>query len=217
MVRKTPVMVGAAVALMIAGGAVALTTTAGRGSPSAASPSAASAITSSPSKSLSTLTAPSSTLPPTAAPSTAAPTTPTRTPAVVTSSAASATANPSPPAGGVPGGIGPGLDPPVTPPPPGSPVPVTISYAGWDPAGKQVQVNAFIGVIESGGKCTLTVANGTDRRTATGAASPDASTTVCDQLTISSSTMAAGTWTATVSYTSSAHQGQSAPSSVVVR
>lgn len=117
-----------------------------------------------------------------------------------------------------PGGDGAGPDEPGTSTQPGGPAAVSVTYAGWDRAAEQVQVNAFVSVLEMGGSCTLTVADaaGADQRTATASASADATTTICDQLTLDSTTMASGTWTATVTYSSPPHQGRSAASDVVV-
>ncbi len=210
MMRKTAVLIAAGLAIAVTGGAVALTATTGKRPPNAAALTATSTITASPTTTSAIPTPPVPPSSPTSQP-------PASGGAVATTSAASATTiPPGAPPGSVPGGIEAGRDAPTTAPQPGRPVPVTISYAGWDPGSRQVRVNAFVSLVESGGTCTLTVANGTDQRIATGTASADASTTVCAQLTISSATMTPGTWTATVTYTSPAYRGQSAPTNVVI-
>jgi hypothetical protein len=198
MVRRTAV-VGAAVVVVAAAG-VAVAVTAGRGDPLSGGDPVASGRTPSPTSSLARTTTTTATGPPPPASSMGAPT-----------SAATITPDPRGADGARPGEPG-------TSTPPGANAEVTVSYAGWDPTTQRVQVNAFAAVLENGGTCTLTLSDaaGADQRSSTAPASADATTTICDQLTIDSTTMAPGTWTATVTYSSPTHQGRSAGSDVVV-
>ena len=204
MVRRTVVAVTAGVVVVVAAGtAIAVIAGRGAGSPLAAGPSTTDGPTtttegSSPTTAPATPAA-SSASTPVGAGSTTRPA--TRSAGVTTSATTSA----------VPG-------PPGISTPPLATTDVSVTYAGWDRPTEQVQVDAFMPLLENGGTCMLTMADatGVHQRTATARASADATTTICDQLTINSTTMAAGTWSATVTYSSPTHHGRSAASQVVV-
>ncbi|WP_448626991.1 hypothetical protein [Geodermatophilus sp. URMC 64] len=94
---------------------------------------------------------------------------------------------------------------------------VTVTFAGWDDATSSVEVDAFVGsLIEDGGSCTLTLTRGTDNRTASSAATADASTTICAPLRVSDAQLTSGTWQAVVAYSSATARGTSAPVRVTV-
>jgi hypothetical protein len=95
---------------------------------------------------------------------------------------------------------------------------VALTYAGWDAPSASVEVDAFVGdLIEDGGTCTLTLSRaGTGSRVVSGAASADATTTICAPLHVAGDQLASGTWTATVTYSSASGSGSSDPAEVTV-
>ncbi|MGY2067549.1 hypothetical protein [Blastococcus sp. SYSU DS0619] len=94
---------------------------------------------------------------------------------------------------------------------------VRQTYSGWDPDSSSVVVGAVVaGIIESGGTCTLTVAQGLTELTASSKGVADASTTTCGRMSVPGEDMDAGEWTALVSYESPAADGESQTFSVVV-
>jgi hypothetical protein len=89
-------------------------------------------------------------------------------------------------------------------------VPVVVTYYGWNPTAKDVEVGGYVeGVVEDGGVCTLTLTKGGASVTATADASADASTTACGGVTVPGSQVSAGTWKAVLSYSSAGHAGTS--------
>jgi len=100
---------------------------------------------------------------------------------------------------------------------PSSDVTVTTTFAGVDPASGAVMIGAYVDVVESGGVCTLTLtsSNGVPA-SVSGSATPDASTTSCGTLALPSTSVSPGTWQAVVGYSSTSHQGVSAPVTVTV-
>ncbi|MDP5182820.1 hypothetical protein QOZ88_09220 [Blastococcus sp. BMG 814] len=105
------------------------------------------------------------------------------------------------------------------PRPVGDPVEVLVrqTYSGWDADSSAIVVGAVVaGVIESGGTCTLTVAQGLTEHTASSKGSADASTTTCGRMSVPGGDLDAGEWTAMVSYESPAANGESQWFSVVV-
>jgi hypothetical protein len=96
------------------------------------------------------------------------------------------------------------------------PVPVTVTYSAWDAGTSAVVVDAFAGVVESGGTCTLTLVTGGSTVTATSRAEPDASTTDCAEISVAGSRLAPGTWRGTLAYSSPRSTGTSSSFPVVV-
>jgi hypothetical protein len=95
--------------------------------------------------------------------------------------------------------------------------PVVLTYSAWSPADREVLAGGYVtGVIEDGGTCTLTLTQGSSTVSVEGPAMPDATTTVCAGLAVSGDRLSAGTWQATLTYTSSAHRGTSAAAPVEV-
>lgn len=71
-----------------------------------------------------------------------------------------------------------------------------------------VRANGFISaVIEEGGTCTLTLRRQNSVIEANSKSLPDAQSTVCGLMEISSNQLSTGNWTATISYNSSKYQG----------
>ena len=94
---------------------------------------------------------------------------------------------------------------------------VNLSFADWDDATGSVQAGGFVsGLVEAGGRCTLTLIQGTDEVTAETDGTPDASTTLCTGLEISAADLSSGTWAAVLSYASDDATGSSDSVSVVV-
>jgi cytoskeletal protein RodZ len=76
--------------------------------------------------------------------------------------------------------------------------------------GTNAEVASFIpGVYESGGSCKTTLIKGSRTIERSSGAIQDATTTRCPTTIISTSELGKGTWTATVTYTSSNYQGTS--------
>lgn len=89
-------------------------------------------------------------------------------------------------------------------------VPVTITYYGWDPDQRAVQVAGFVGgVVEDGGVCTVTLTKGGATVSGEKPALADASTTSCGEVSVSGAELGAGTWQAVMTYTSAGHTGTS--------
>jgi len=89
-------------------------------------------------------------------------------------------------------------------------VPVTITYFGWDPDSRAVQVAGFVGgVVEDGGVCTLTLTQGGATVSEEKRALADASTTSCGEVSVPGAELGAGTWQAVLTYSSSGHAGTS--------
>jgi len=87
-----------------------------------------------------------------------------------------------------------------------TPVSVATTYSGWSPADAVVMVGAYVeGVVESDGRCTLTLTGPGSTATVSAAALPDAGSTSCGELR--SKVDASGTWTATVAYESTTSAG----------
>lgn len=74
-------------------------------------------------------------------------------------------------------------------------------------------VNGYVdGIVESGGTCTLTLKDSTGKTISSSRpAQPDATTTTCGQSVIPLSKLHAGTWQATLSYSSATSAGTTDP------
>ena len=87
-------------------------------------------------------------------------------------------------------------------------VPVTVTFYGWNPDTKAVEVGGYVtGVVEDGGTCTLTLTKGATTVTGSTKALPDASTTACGAVAVPGNKVGAGTWRAVLSYSSDGHTG----------
>lgn len=91
-----------------------------------------------------------------------------------------------------------------------------VTYAGqYD---QQVEVGAYVGsVFEDGGTCKLVLSKGSLTQSTQVTAVKGASSVDCPVMTISRSSLEAGSWQATVTYTSSSSEGSSALRSVEVK
>jgi len=111
-------------------------------------------------------------------------------------------------------------DAPTTPPAPEpgnlAAVTVTMSYWGADPADGSAFGNGYADTIETGATCTLVMTQGSSTVRAEASATADASTTSCGEMTVPSSELSPGTWSAHIEYTSPTSSGQSAPVEIVV-
>lgn len=96
------------------------------------------------------------------------------------------------------------------------PVQVVVTYSGTDAHTGDVGVAGYVGGVEDGGTCTLTLSSGGTSVTATQAALADVSTTTCGTMTVARAKLHPGTWTAVLRYRSPLSEGSSAPVSVVV-
>jgi hypothetical protein len=94
---------------------------------------------------------------------------------------------------------------------------VSLGYADWDAAGAQVEAAGFaIGVVESGGTCTLTLTRNGAAVSVTSTGAEDATTTNCGRLTVPGAQVGAGDWQAVLSYRSGTAHGTSTPVTVKV-
>jgi len=108
-------------------------------------------------------------------------------------------------------------DEPVVVDPDTEAVPVVLTYSAWIPADREAVAGGFVsGIIEDDGVCTLTLTQGGASVTVEAPAMPDATTTVCGGLAVPGDRLTAGTWQATLTYTSAAHRGTSASAPVEV-
>jgi hypothetical protein len=73
------------------------------------------------------------------------------------------------------------------------------------------------GIYEEGGTCTLILTKGSQRATGTSKSIKNVSETSCGFIKISRSRLAAGSWTATVSYGSAVAKGISQPQTIEVK
>jgi hypothetical protein len=98
-----------------------------------------------------------------------------------------------------------------------SAVPVVLTYSDWSAVDSQVLAGGYVsGVLEDDGVCTLTLTQGAASIVVEASAAADATTTVCGNLAVDGSELAAGTWQAVLTYVSAAHTGTSAAVSVEV-
>jgi cytoskeletal protein RodZ len=95
---------------------------------------------------------------------------------------------------------------------------VTPVMTSWGPNGDQdAQARGFVpGITEEGGTCTLTLTKGGVTVTESKEATPDASTVSCGLITIDRSRLTTGSWTATLSYSSTKSEGKSSPNTIEV-
>ncbi|WP_315096638.1 hypothetical protein [uncultured Cellulomonas sp.] len=110
--------------------------------------------------------------------------------------------------------------PPATPEPtagsttepskPLAPAAVTLTFSGWDAAAGAAVVGGFVEVLEPAGSCRLTLSRGSSEITTVVAASPDATTMACGELSVPRTALTTGSWQAVLSYSSATSAG-SAP------
>ena len=107
---------------------------------------------------------------------------------------------------------------PAAPPSTGGPnlVTITMSYWGFDPDSGSAFANGYADLVDVGGRCTLSLTNGSLTATAHSDATADASTTSCGEMTVPHSQLSSGTWQAVVSYASPSSSGESTPVEIVV-
>lgn len=86
-------------------------------------------------------------------------------------------------------------------------VEVVITNWGQSDSGTRFEVGAYAQVLESDGKCKLTMKKGSTTLSGTSAAIQNPSTMSCGELAVDYSKVTPGTWTTTVSYTSSKSNG----------
>lgn len=87
----------------------------------------------------------------------------------------------------------------------------------WGQDSNSVNVNGYVsGVVEEGGTCTLKLVRGTKVVTAKHTGEANASNTTCGSISIPTSSLTSGTWTATISYISSTSTGTSNPETISV-
>ncbi|OLT55442.1 hypothetical protein [Cellulosimicrobium sp. CUA-896] len=97
-----------------------------------------------------------------------------------------------------------------------TPTDVTLAYLEFDEAARSVLASGWVAVLEESGTCTLTLSNGGRTLSDEVSALPDATTTSCGGLEITSRELAPGTWTAVLHYESSTGQRSSAPREVEI-
>jgi hypothetical protein len=93
---------------------------------------------------------------------------------------------------------------------------VVLSVLGWDARAAAVQAGGYVSVLQARGTCTLELTMGARRVAVSAAAEPDASTTVCGNLSVGRARVVPGSWTAVLRYSSSTTVGVSAPATVQV-
>jgi len=100
--------------------------------------------------------------------------------------------------------------------PAGAKVTPIITYAGQ--YGSNIEVSAYVpGIIENGGTCTLTAQKGSSKLTKTVAGVDNAQNTSCPTFIVSRMEFSStGTWTVTVSYSSTDYSGTSASKALEV-
>lgn len=92
-----------------------------------------------------------------------------------------------------------------------------ITYAAWSASARAVQVSAYVpGLDTASARCSLVLTRGSQRRSISRAPVADATTMQCGTMSISGSRLSAGTWQATVRYSSPARSGVSAVVNVEV-
>ncbi|MFC8192693.1 hypothetical protein ACFUMH_13640 [Cellulomonas sp. NPDC057328] len=101
-----------------------------------------------------------------------------------------------------------GVPAPDAPPTTSGPVEVVPTWSAVDAATGDLQVSAYVTVVEATGSCTLTVTGPEGRTASVGVeAEADAKTTTCGVMSVPASQLARGTWSGTVTYTSPTSAG----------
>lgn len=94
---------------------------------------------------------------------------------------------------------------------------VQITLASTDLVAGAVLASGYVTEVEEGGTCSLTLTRGTEVLTIEAPAEADATTTVCGGLTMTTTGLALGEWSATIGYDSSTRSGVSAATTVTIR
>lgn len=94
---------------------------------------------------------------------------------------------------------------------------VTPIITSWGQANGKVEVAARVpGILEEGGLCTLTLKRGGETRTGSSNAMANVSEVSCGFIGIPRSSLTAGEWSATVTYSSPQNSGTSEAKKIVV-
>ena len=100
---------------------------------------------------------------------------------------------------------------------PSDDAPVEVTYHGWNDLTRTVEVGGFVvSVVESGGRCTLTLTQGSVSVETTTEATPNVGTTSCGEQAVAGDRLSPGTWRAVLSYESDTSKGVSAAVEVQV-
>jgi hypothetical protein len=95
---------------------------------------------------------------------------------------------------------------------------VVVSYHEWNSGDSVVEVGGYLnGVIESGGRCSVTLTRAGSTLTGSSVASEDATTTACAVVVVDVPVGSAGEWTGVLRYESDQVETSSAPFTVTVR
>jgi hypothetical protein len=90
----------------------------------------------------------------------------------------------------------------------GAEVSPQLTYYGWDAAAGGVEAGGIVmGIVESGGTCTLTLTKGSTAVDVSADAVDNVSSTSCPAMTVSGDRLQSGTWQATLSYESGTSRG----------
>lgn len=95
-------------------------------------------------------------------------------------------------------------------------VAVQVTTAEWDTATGAARVNGFVEVVDADGTCTATFQQGAESHSVSRAATPDAATTSCGELTMDRSVLRTGTWLVVLSFESAHNRGVSPPTQIEV-
>ena len=83
-----------------------------------------------------------------------------------------------------------------------------LTYYGWDATAGGVEAAGIVmGVVESGGTCTLTLTKGSTSVDVSAEAVDNVTSTSCPAMTVPGDRLSSGTWLATLSYESGTSQG----------
>ena len=108
-------------------------------------------------------------------------------------------------------------DPPAPTEEAGDEVAPQITYSGWDDAIGGVEAGGIVmGIVESGGTCTLTLAKGSTTVDVSVEGVDNVTSTSCPAMTVPGDRLGTGTWQATLSYESDGFRGVGDPVEVEV-
>lgn len=93
---------------------------------------------------------------------------------------------------------------------------LVVTSLAWNAGTNAVEASAFVLVVESDGKCALTLTLGSTTVTAHSIGYPDASSTSCDLLSIPRAQLSPGTWQAALDYESSSSVATNSPLTIEV-
>jgi hypothetical protein len=99
-------------------------------------------------------------------------------------------------------------DSPAPAPDPGAEVSPQLTYYGWVADIEAVEAGGIVlGIVESGGTCTLTLRQGSNEVDVSAEAVDNVTSTSCPAMTVPGDRLQPGTWTATLSYDSDTSRG----------